>query len=173
MATCFHTLLNVWKILNVLEDFTDGGARVHGVAKSWTQLSTHARAHTYTHTPSRAHDGLDQDWLMKVDSQGCWCVGCGEGKKSQQHSRVFGLNNQGWGCHSWWRGKWWDEQRSVFGCKAAGEFWVALRTEDVNLEAVSTWMVFKAKKQLAHQGHEYRWRRRLGDWAWYATVIRW
>ena len=31
-----------------LENFTVGGARVHGVAKSWTQLSTHI--HTLTHT---------------------------------------------------------------------------------------------------------------------------
>ena len=36
--------------------------------------------------------------------------------------------------------------RSVLECEAADEFWVELRVEDVNLEAVSTWMVFKARK---------------------------
>lgn len=36
--------------------------------------------------------------------------------------------------------------RSVVGYEAGGEFWVQLSAEDLNLEAVSTLIVFKARK---------------------------
>ena len=50
MAT--HSSILAWRILM---DRGAWRARVHGIAKSWTRLSTHTHTHTHTHIHTRTH----------------------------------------------------------------------------------------------------------------------
>ena len=68
MATHFSIL--AWKI-SWTED--PGGLQSGiGIAKSWTQLSVHARARTHTHTHTSPYSHIVIYWALRFQHMNCW-----------------------------------------------------------------------------------------------------